>query len=232
MNKITLLSTVFIAATFAQTSDTHQGVATHYAGDLTGAMPWFYNSTPARYGWTDRLFVGDTYHIQVAGEPYSAITVVRWQNGYPNTTLNFNCDANGWWIYDGVVQPSEVGFWTETWTVDGEIFPMLELTIWPQGWDGSTPTVYFQNLTTGNNTFLTVGDQYKFIWVGPAYATMLKNGTFNGATLTYPSAWQLGAGGFTVYQGTALASEVGTWTESWTFNGQPPNTLHFVVFPQ
>ncbi len=228
--KTLALLTLTCMSVFAQSYDSN---SSDNGQTDPGSLPWFYNSNPSSwYGRNDLFRVGDSYHIAVAGRPYSPITVVRWQNGYPNTTLNFTCDANGMWIYDGVVQPTEIGFWTETWTVDDATLQMLEFTIYPQGWDGSTPTVYFINRTTGNTDFLNVGDQYEFIWVGSPYATMAKNGVFNGQTLTYPSTWQLGAGGFTTYFGTVLDSEAGVWTESWTFNGVPANTLHFAVSSQ
>jgi len=190
------------------------------------------NTTPGRSEQNIYFLVGDTYHFSILGPSNAPITVTRYQNGVQTSTLNLATDADGAWIYDGVVQPTEIGFWTEEWNVGGYNTPLLQFAVDPVGGPGNVSS-FFVNNTRGGNAVNHVGDSYRFDWYGPPGAWVQKQGTLNGVTLQPGSSgFFLDGSGHAAYTGLVLSSEVGIWVESWVTNGIPPGIpLQFVVVP-
>jgi hypothetical protein len=96
----------------------------------------------------------------------------------------------------------------------------------------TTPSsLKFTNLTSGNNSKLTVGDRWQIQITGAARnAPVSVKGGQNGAQDTTPMGSSDSSGNWTS-NGQITADQIGSWTEAWTVGGQPVGNFAFTVVP-
>jgi hypothetical protein len=110
--------------------------------------------------------------------------------------------------------------------------PLPGMTPSTGGAPTATPSsILFTNLTSGNNSKLTVGDRWQIqISNAARNAPVAVTGGQNGANATTPMGTTDSSGNWTS-NGQVTADMIGSWQEAWSVGGQPVGTISFSVVP-
>jgi len=84
------------------------------------------------------FIVGDEWRIDITGPPHEEVKVCATHNGQSlGCTVYGETDATGRFVLSGIMDPSTVGSWVETWYVGGvQATPVLHFEVYPPPCEG------------------------------------------------------------------------------------------------
>ena len=100
------------------------------------------------------------------------------------------------------------------------------------GFAGALPlSISFQNLTSGNNQTLKIGDKWVIEVHGNGNAPVVVTGSRDGKPVNFGAMGTTNDSGIFKLEGSVLPDQVGAWVENWTVGGVQAGVLVFTILP-
>lgn len=158
-------------------------------------------------------FVGDSFTLTVTGPPNQPVTVSQTRTSLRANT-SWQTDANGVWTISGSWSASDMGSYTQTWSVGGVAAnPTLSFQI------VALPTVSLTVTGQQSGTTYYAGDSFTLTVTGPPNQPVTVSQTRSAVRTN--DVWQTNAQGVFSVSGSWSYSDVGTYAQRWYVAGVP-----------